>query len=213
MSRCYCPKLSRARIAKRESLGSRCQLCGAPFDYSDASTVYCSSACSAEALHRRALLPERVAPRFWSKVNKLGPVVREDLGHCWEWTAALDHRGYGRLSFAFEKRKYRCAGAHRVAWWLEHGRWPEPMALHKCDNPRCVRAEHLFEGDAVENFLDMRSKGRAANGSARVTPELVREIRAALATGVSQMAVASRFGVKYGVVNFIKLGRTWRHVA
>ncbi len=139
-------------------------------------------------------------------------MVRPELGPCWVWTASLDHRGYGRLSYAFEKRKYRCAGAHRVAWWLEHGRWPDPWALHKCDNRKCVRAEHLFEGDVVDNFLDMRAKGRAANGSPTLTPSDVLKIKKEYAAGKTQADIAREFGVRYSSVAAIVHGRTWKHV-
>src|SRR4051812_27991288 len=44
---------------------------------------YCSDACY--KVRSRSL-----ADRFWSKVNKDGPVVRSDLGPCWIWTGALD---------------------------------------------------------------------------------------------------------------------------
>jgi len=53
--------------------------------------------------------------------------------------------------------------APRVAFFLKRGYWPEPCALHHCDNTLCVRDEHLFEGDQGDNARDRASKGR--NGS------------------------------------------------
>jgi hypothetical protein len=55
-----------------------------------------------------------------------------------------------------------------VAYLLAHGRWPNPCALHACDNQRCVKAvadehgpAHIFEGSLKDNSMDMASKGRA----------------------------------------------------
>lgn len=40
---------------------------------------------------------ERAADRerFWSKVNKAGPVVKAELGACWSWEAGKNGKGYG----------------------------------------------------------------------------------------------------------------------
>lgn len=51
--------------------------------------------------------------------------------------------------------------AHRVAWMLKNGYVPDgKLLLHRCDNPGCVKAEHLFLGDCHVNMKDMFRKGR-----------------------------------------------------
>src|SRR5688500_2653189 len=87
--------------------------------------------------------------RFWPKVQK--------SDGCWEWTGAKQPAGYGNFYFRGVVQL-----AHRVAWELANG----PVAvgqhvLHRCDNPRCVRIEHLFLGTHADNMRDMLSKGRA----------------------------------------------------
>ncbi len=95
--------------------------------------------------------------RFWSKVDKNGPVIYEELGSCWIWTAARNGpNGYG--AFRIGKQKH---DAHRVAYELQIGPIPEGLCvLHKCDNPPCVRGDHLFVGTRGDNNKDMHKKGR-----------------------------------------------------
>lgn len=95
--------------------------------------------------------------RFWSKVNKNGPVVRPEIGACWIWTAYLDPDGYGRIGIG-----QRAAKSQRVAWVLAHGEIPveTPHVLHRCDNPPCVNPSHLFLGTQRDNMRDCRDKSR-----------------------------------------------------
>jgi hypothetical protein len=86
-------------------------------------------------------------PLFWDNVKK-GP-------GCWEWQGASFTRGYG----VFKKKR-----ANRVAWELVHGAIPPgAQVLHRCDNPKCVRPDHLFLGSNLDNVYDMISKGRCHN--------------------------------------------------
>lgn len=110
--------------------------------------------------------------RFWEKVNKNGP-VHPTLGTpCWVWTACTIH-GYGQIKY-----RNKVWLAHRLSWLFEHGELPEGLGvLHKCDNPPCVRPEHLYVGTQTDNTRDMKERGRAATGDrhgSKTHPERVR---------------------------------------
>ena len=104
-----------------------------------------------------------IAERFWSKVRK--------TEGCWEWAAGriTDPRGksgYGNFYIGAKDGKKIEAVAHRVAWELTNGAIPEGLkVLHECDNPGCVRPDHLFLGTQKDNIADMISKGRRADFS------------------------------------------------
>jgi hypothetical protein len=92
--------------------------------------------------------------RFWMKVQK--------SNGCWEWTAYRDPDGYGRFGWA-RKRRSENILAHRVSWELHYGPIPEGLWIcHHCDNPSCVRPDHLFLGDRSMNMKDCAAKGRLA---------------------------------------------------
>lgn len=103
-----------------------------------------------------------LADRFWSKVDKNGPVHPVLGTPCWLWTSNTHHNGYGQIALSRDGRaKQRWVWAHRVAWELIHGPIPEGQrVLHRCDTPLCVNEAHLFLGTQQENIADSVEKGR-----------------------------------------------------
>ncbi len=66
---------------------------------------------------------------------------------CWEWTAARRPTGYGKFHVTHGKT----ATAHRWLWEYVYGPIPENKHLcHTCDNPPCVRPDHLYIGDPIQ---------------------------------------------------------------
>jgi hypothetical protein len=95
---------------------------------------------------------ELPAHRFWSQVDKCGPLW--DGSPCWVWTGRLKE-GYGRFTYNGHRTK-----SHRIAYWLTHGVWNRLHVLHRCDNPACVNPKHLFTGTQQDNLRDCIAKGR-----------------------------------------------------
>lgn len=78
---------------------------------------------------------------FLEKINKDGPLIKPELGKCWQWTAAKDTDGYGNFTVA----KGKTGKAHKFSFKLAYG-WllEKPYQLdHKCENTSCVRPSHL----------------------------------------------------------------------
>jgi hypothetical protein len=140
--------------------------------------------------------------RFDSKVDRSG-----GPGACWPWAASTRRDGYGQF-WAGD----RMVLAHRFSLQRKLGRalLREELALHSCDQPPCVNPAHLRVGSHADNMLDMTAKERA---QAKLTGADVGEIRALYAAGgVTQRALASRFGLTQSGVSYIISRKAWAHI-
>ena len=174
---------------------------------------YCSLRCASQAT--ATITPPQA--RFWR-------FVQQGDG-CWEWTGHRALKGYGLIT-----RDHRggLRTAHRLSWEIHYGPIPAGLCVcHRCDNPPCVRPDHLFLGTAGENSLDMWAKGRGKPivfdparhrrgedaPSAKLTEDNVRLIRQMYAEGnISQSALGRRFGITQGAVWLIVSRQRWAHV-
>jgi hypothetical protein len=90
--------------------------------------------------------------RFWTKVNKNGPVPAAcpHLGPCWCWTAGLDAYGYGQFKPTGSRQNLK---AHRFAYELLVGPIPEGLTIdHLCRIQRCVNPAHMEPTTMTENL-------------------------------------------------------------
>jgi hypothetical protein len=84
--------------------------------------------------------PRPLGERLFSKINRTDS-PDSGLDGCWEWTAARDPRGYGRVHVT---GKRGMALAHRVVYEFLRGPIPSGLELdHLCRRPCCVNPDHL----------------------------------------------------------------------
>jgi len=179
-----------------------CIVCKSPITRSSSNERFCSRTCYL------AFPPLIESARFWSRVDK--------TESCWVWRGKKNVRGYGQFWAAAQRLEL----AHRTAWRLIRGPIPVgKLALHKCDNPGCVRPDHIFLGTDLDNSADCRAKGRSRsgvgerNGRARLTDAQVEEIRRAYIPGSTRMVdIAREFGISNSHVSQLVNNRQRRLV-
>lgn len=150
-------------------------------------------------------------------------VDRADADGCWLWTGAINNKGYG----LFALDGYRHCSANRASWILTYGDPGDLFVLHSCDNPPCVRPEHLHLGTQKDNSAEMVARGRSTRGrlrpsatgenswkhrkpeliprglalgrAAKLTPDLAAAIRHSYARGGRGGTSAADLALEYGV--------------
>lgn len=199
------------------SVYADCLKCGVSFEsFPSAQRKYCSRECSRVGTMRP------LVERFWSRVDKNGPRIR-NLTRCWVWTGATA----GERGVIYDGRQTMVS---RVAWKLEYGDAGDLHVLHRCDNPRCVRASHLFTGTHLDNMRDMAEKGRSGvrgdkhwtrkypernRGERNATSKLTEaQVRAILSRPEdTQDSLAVEYGVSRRLIGGIRAGRRWTMVS
>ena len=147
-----------------------------------------------------------IADRLWEKVKK------QEGDGCWEWFGAADQHGYGSMTIEHRRKK-----AHRVSYELVHGPIPEGLHLcHKCDNPKCVRPDHLFPGTAKVNLQDAAAKGLLAGeiqGVAKLSNDQAKAIyQSFIESSGNPRSVAERHGVSRSCIIDLLKGRRWSFI-
>jgi hypothetical protein len=162
----------------------------------------------ASAIHSgayRGLSPEA---RFWKQT------LKQDGDGCWNWLTGCDMDGYGAFAGEFDGVLYR--RAHRYSYALHFGHPPVGMHVcHKCDNPKCVRPDHLFIGSPLENMTDKMTKGRhvvpfGADHHWAVLTEA--QARAILIDARPYNQLANEYGVSPATIGDIKSRYSWPHL-
>lgn len=158
------------------------------------------------------MLTERQVQRFWGRVIK--------TEGCWEWVGARNHHGYGVVAISGRMKR-----AHRVSFAISVGTIPDGLnVLHACDNPPCVRPDHLRVGSQKDNMRDASAKKRivsplsgqvqigSINRNAKLTEAIVAAIKKDIADGRLLKDIAREHGVSRSNISQIKRGSSWAHV-
>lgn len=109
------------------------------------------------------------ADRFWSKVDKNGPVSSVDNTSCWLRTTSIDSHGYAQ---------FYCAGrkilAHRFSYELANGTIPTgpngktlPVDHRPSCPKNCVRPEHLRVVTTKQNMENRSGAARTSKSGVR----------------------------------------------
>jgi hypothetical protein len=133
-----------------------------------------------------------LATRLLSRVDR-----DSDPNGCWEWTGAKDAKGYGQIKVNGVLKR-----THRVSYAVFMS--VEPASLHvchRCDNPSCIRPDHLFLGTNKQNMEDREKKGRGVRTSGpkhhnfKVTDDMASDIRRSYGSGEKQRDIGARLGI------------------
>ena len=140
--------------------------------------------------------------RFWSYVDKTS-------AGCWEWKGGRrTSEGYGGFGITSK----RVVLAHRFSFESMFGPIPEGfLVCHHCDNPPCVRPDHLFLGTKADNAHDRDSKGRCFRSTNRKLTES--QACAILADTRPRPLLAQVYGVSVAAIADIRGRRTWAHLS
>jgi hypothetical protein len=156
-------------------------------------------------------MDERVLPEF---ARFFSHVEISDRADCWEWTGNKPDGRYGHFSVSGKAIK-----AHRWIYAALCGPVADGVVIrHKCDNPCCVNPSHLTAGTPADNVHDMHDRGRNADRRgekhplAKLTADDVIELRRLKAMGLTNRAIADKFGISVQQAGKIARRENWRHV-
>lgn len=116
----------------------------------------CKATTGRENRHKRkGIIHEADIARFWSRIDKNGPMFG-DRGRCWIWQGApRNSDGYGQYHWAG-----KLTSPHLVALFLAGRVAPpdKPLADHECQQRMCCNPDHL-------RFVSEYVNGVENNGS------------------------------------------------
>lgn len=142
---------------------------------------------------------EEAVRRFWGNVSVAGG------DECWIYNGpgVVIPSGHVRVAFMGSK-----VYAHRLGYRLMYGEWPEPMCLHACDVPACVRGDHLAAGDSDANVMQRELRQRRTpflkrgpeNPLSKLTKEDVSFLIEAREAGIPARTLAADLSVSVSTV-------------
>ena len=150
------------------------------------------------------LITPKVIVTYWANVDK--------TEGCWFWLGKPNRDGYGTITI--NRVNYI---ASRFSYWFHYHKEPGALQVcHECENPICVKPEHLFLGTESENMLHAFQTGRKDNrgenhSQAKLTEKEVLRIRELEGT-MSKAALGRLFNVNYITISLILSRKNWSHI-
>jgi len=161
----------------------------------------------------------------WHQVspNKSGRCTggRWETGTVWNRLKFRPSRtGYPRVALYRDGKQSVFAVHHLVLTAFVGPRPDGLLALHRDDKKQNNNVENLYWGTVADNMADRgRNTGNyhykrgMAHYKARITEEIVVQIRQLAESGMGRPAIAAKYGITYAMVCQIVTGQTWKHVA
>lgn len=118
---------------------------------------------------------------------------------CWEWQGCKNKEGYGRIYVYSRVYMY----THRASFEVYHGRTVVQglHVLHKCNNPKCINPNHLYEGTPKDNYQDQVAAKTCAvgekHGHAKRSLQDVRRMIADYENGMPVVEICKKYNCKY----------------
>lgn len=139
-----------------------------------------------------------------------------EVGDCWEWQGALQHRSpVPVMNYNNQVQPVRRHIARELGIALQG-----KFATYRCGNPICVNPDHVIvvtrkrlqqriakEKMYASSALRRKKLSDLARQRGKLTAEQAQAIRDAEG---SQREIAARFGVSQATVSVIKRGKTWQ---
>jgi hypothetical protein len=137
---------------------------------------------------------------------------------CWLWTGQCSDEGYG--FFQYNKKRYQ---VRRVVHEIFIGPLESTdKVLTICTTKLCINYRHIMKGSQKTSgelrVMHNRSPRGGKNGRSKLTPDMVREIRAECArrreAGLRSIHadIARDYGVDKTTIRDIERRKIWRHV-
>jgi len=138
--------------------------------------------------------------KFWKKINKTDT--------CWLYNT-VDKNGYGYFQWKHFNTR---VSAHALMCREFYGEW-QPVGGRICpDNKNCVCPFHIVNTEIPS--ASTRGTFATKPSHSRLTPEQVVAIRSEYGEGksITQLALATKYGTKQGVISNIVRKKRWAAV-
>ena len=140
-------------------------------------------------------------------------VVNPDNG-CWEYQGPLQN-GYAYVRLNSNGKTVGSVREYGHRLMLGQ---PEKLALHRCNNRKCVNPRHLYEGDYSDNHRDTRAAGNHFGGKKGVRPSKFTEAQVRSVyhdwqfSDLTRTEIAKKNEMSVYGMECILRGHTWKHI-